>query len=175
MLPPACVACLRPPQLNHWRAHHVNKKWHRRMLEVIALCVVTCSTSVLLPAAYACKHTSRALILEDSIGCLVEEDALQVGSASATVLCGCWRCVGGLCAEIGVAWVVSYRYPTGKFLTRYCPNFSAMPRLHNRLHNPIWPSGEWTLACAARPKMHGRTKCGYPTTWRTHTSTCTTS
>ena len=47
--------------LNHWRAHHISKKWHRRMLEVIVLSVVTCSTSVLLPAAYLLWHSDTLL------------------------------------------------------------------------------------------------------------------
>ena len=71
-------------KLNHWRAHHTNPFWVRRVFEVAMLSIVTCSVAMLMPAAYGCKQTSREMLLLDSVGCMSEEDALQVAHGRVT-------------------------------------------------------------------------------------------
>ena len=74
--------------LNHLRGHHINKSALKRVAEVVMLVLVTGTVTVFLPMAFSCKHPSRELLMQDSIGCLSEEDAFQIshGTVSHTVL-----------------------------------------------------------------------------------------
>jgi CBS domain-containing protein len=76
--------------LNHWRGHAVNKQLWSRVLEVVCLVIVTGTVSVFLPTLFECQHPTRSLLMEDSIGCLSEEDAYQIsqGSISHDALTG---------------------------------------------------------------------------------------
>eukprot|EP01048_Picozoa_sp_COSAG05_P026973 COSAG05_NODE_7638_length_786_cov_1.199418_2_plen_148_part_00 len=76
--------------LNHWRAHHVNPFLVRRVLEVVSLTLVTGTVAIFLPKLYPCEHPTRSLLMQDSIGCLSEEDAYQIshGTVSHSVLEG---------------------------------------------------------------------------------------
>ena len=64
--------------LNHLRVHHINKSACRRVLEVVVICVLTGTASVVLPAAFECKPESRTIIMEDSAGCLNDADRFQM-------------------------------------------------------------------------------------------------
>ena len=64
--------------LNHLRAHHINPKAWKRLLEITILVLVTGSVNVFLPNAYKCEHPTRATLMEDSMGCLSEEDQTQI-------------------------------------------------------------------------------------------------
>ena len=71
-------------ELNHWRAHAINKKIWSRVLEVILLTLVTGTITVFLPYFYHCEHPTRSMMMEDSIGCLSEEDAFQISHGSVS-------------------------------------------------------------------------------------------
>ena len=64
--------------LNHLRAHHINPKAWKRLLEITILVLVTGSVNVFLPNAYKCEHPTRATLMEDSMGCLSDEDQTQI-------------------------------------------------------------------------------------------------
>ena len=70
--------------LSHLRVHHVNKSACRRLLEVIFICLLTGTVSVLLPAAYACKQEIRTIVMEDSAGCLNDADRFQISQGSVS-------------------------------------------------------------------------------------------
>jgi chloride channel 7 len=74
--------------LNHLRVHHVNHFAWRRVAEVVFVCLLTGTTAVLLPAAFACKPQLRAIMMEDSAGCLNAGDTFQIsgGTVSHTFL-----------------------------------------------------------------------------------------
>ncbi len=71
-------------ELNHWRAHAINKKVWSRVLEVVLLTLATGTVTVFLPALYQCEHPTRSMMMEDSIGCLSEEDAFQISHGSVS-------------------------------------------------------------------------------------------
>ena len=71
-------------ELNHWRSHAINKKIWTRVLEVVCLVLVTGTVTVFLPAFYHCEHPTRSLLMEDSVGCLSEEDAFQISHGSVS-------------------------------------------------------------------------------------------
>lgn len=64
--------------LNHLRVHHVNHHAARRVVEVVLICLVTGSASVLLPSAFQCKKEVRSIMLQDSAGCLNAADTFQL-------------------------------------------------------------------------------------------------
>jgi chloride channel 7 len=64
--------------LNHLRVHHVNHHAGRRVFEVVTICLLTCTISVLLPSAFQCKKEVRSIMLQDSAGCLNAADTFQL-------------------------------------------------------------------------------------------------
>jgi chloride channel 7 len=64
--------------LSHFRVKHINKWASRRVLEVVIVVLITGSVSVLLPMAFACKKEVLKLMMEDSAGCLNQEDRFQM-------------------------------------------------------------------------------------------------
>ena len=71
--------------LNHLRVHHVNKSAVKRVLEVVVICLLTGTTCVLLPAAFACKQELRKIVLEDSAGCLNDADRFQISQGNTYI------------------------------------------------------------------------------------------
>lgn len=89
--------------LNHWRAHHINAHMWRRVAEVVILVLVTGTVAVFLPYWFDCETPTRSMLMEDSIGCLSEEDAHMIsqGSISHPVLTSLLaNCSGDGTAEI---------------------------------------------------------------------------
>ena len=70
--------------LNTLRVRHVNKSSFRRVAEVTLLALLTGTVTVFLPSLYRCEHPTRSLLMEDSIGCLSEEDAFQISHGSVS-------------------------------------------------------------------------------------------
>ena len=70
--------------LNHLRAHHVNHFAWRRVLEVVIVCLLTGTAAVMLPAAFSCKPQLRAIMMEDSAGCLNVGDTYQISGGTVS-------------------------------------------------------------------------------------------
>lgn len=70
--------------LNHLRVHHVNTSVIKRTLEVVFLVLATGTVAVFLPAVFKCEHATRALMMEDSTGCLDQEDTFQLTSGAVS-------------------------------------------------------------------------------------------
>lgn len=70
--------------LNHLRVHHVNTSAIKRSLEVVFLVLITGSVAVFLPAAFKCEHATRDLMMQDSTGCLSEQDAFQLSNGAVS-------------------------------------------------------------------------------------------
>lgn len=69
--------------LSHLRMHHINPSAVKRSLEVLLLVVMTGSAAVLLPSAFPCQQATRAIMMQDSIGCLSEADVHQISYGTA--------------------------------------------------------------------------------------------
>ncbi len=65
-------------KLDLFRAKHIRHSACRKMSEVAVLTVVTGTAAVFLPAFFSCQHPTRSLLMQDSIGCLSQEDAFQI-------------------------------------------------------------------------------------------------
>ena len=70
--------------LNHWRSYAINAHIRTRVLELVILVLVSGTVSVFLPAFYECEHPTRSMMMEDSIGCLSEEDTFQISSGQVS-------------------------------------------------------------------------------------------
>ncbi len=70
--------------LNHLRAHHTNKSAIKRSLEVVLLVLATGTVAVFLPAAFKCEHATRELMMQDSMGCLSDQDTFQLTSGAVS-------------------------------------------------------------------------------------------
>ena len=68
--------------LNHWRAHHINAHVWRRVTELVILVLVTGTVAIFLPHFFDCETPTRSLMMEDSIGCLSEEDTRMISLGS---------------------------------------------------------------------------------------------
>jgi len=64
--------------LNELRVEHINSHAWYRVLEVIFIVLLTGTAAVCLPAAFMCKQELRAIMMEDSAGCLNVEDQFQL-------------------------------------------------------------------------------------------------
>ena len=65
-------------KLDLFRARHIKHSAFRKMAEVAVLTVVTGTVAVCLPAFFGCQRPTRSLLMQDSIGCLSQEDAFQI-------------------------------------------------------------------------------------------------
>eukprot|EP01043_Picozoa_sp_COSAG02_P009157 COSAG02_NODE_306_length_25175_cov_76.540118_18_plen_820_part_00 len=89
--------------LNEWRAHHINAHMWKRVAELVILVLVTGTVAVFLPYFFDCETPTRSMLMEDSIGCLSEEDAHMIsqGSVSHSYLTEVLsNCSGGDTADI---------------------------------------------------------------------------
>ena len=68
--------------LNHWRAHCINAHLWRRVAEVVILVLVTGTVAIFLPYFFDCETPTRSMMMEDSIGCLSEEDTRMISLGS---------------------------------------------------------------------------------------------
>lgn len=70
--------------LNALRSDHINPKAWKRVLEIVVLVLVTGTAVILLPAGWSCEHPTRSMMMTDSIGCLSEEDQLQISHGTVS-------------------------------------------------------------------------------------------
>lgn len=70
--------------LNAWRGKHINGKVWSRVTELVLLTLVSGTVCIFLPYFWDCKHPTRSMLMEDSMGCLSEEDALQISHGAVS-------------------------------------------------------------------------------------------
>ena len=71
-------------EMNEFRREHVNNYAWRRVFEVIVVVLLTGTAAVCLPAAFMCKQELRAVMMEDSAGCLNAEDQFQLSHGTVS-------------------------------------------------------------------------------------------
>jgi hypothetical protein len=71
-------------EMNEFRRDHVNNYAWRRVLEVVIVVLLTGTAAVCLPAAFMCKQELRAVMMEDSAGCLNAEDQYQLSHGTVS-------------------------------------------------------------------------------------------
>ena len=71
-------------EMNEFRREHVNNYAWRRVFEVIVVALLTGTAAVCLPAAFMCKQELRAVMMEDSAGCLNAEDQFQLSHGTVS-------------------------------------------------------------------------------------------
>ena len=71
-------------EINEFRRDNINNHAWRRVLEVIIVVLLTGTAAVCLPAAFMCKQELRAVMMEDSAGCLNAEDQFQLSHGTVS-------------------------------------------------------------------------------------------